>query len=171
MEKRSIQLKHTLIYGSITGSIIFLILLLSYFLSLANNQKVVFLLLTVYTAGGLISVKRFRDRHQDGILSYGKAYGTAFLTFMTAGFIWAIYGYLLYKYFSPDLLELRMQESQDLMLMLGMPEDKIEQIPTETTAFSMAYGYLANSAIGGALLSLIVAAIYKRKLNPLITNE
>ncbi len=139
-----------------------------------NNTKLINISGLFFVIGAFISVKHYRDRVMEGYLSFGKAYGTALLTFVIIGFVWAIYGYILYKYLTPGLLEERITQTQETLLQLGWPEDRIEAytdvIRKSQTPFTNAFGYVMNATFWGALLSLIIGAWLKRSENPLLKD-
>jgi len=174
MESSTSQLKHTLKYGSITGGLICIYLLILFIFGMMNNMKLVNISGIFFIGGAFISVKRYRDSVTGGFLTFGKAYGTALLTFIFTGIVWAIYGYILYKYLSPGLLEEKIIQAQDALLQLGWPEDRIESytylISKSQTAFTNAFGYVLNATFWGALLALVLAAWMKRRENPLLKD-
>jgi hypothetical protein len=173
MDRNTTQFRHSLIYGSATGAVIAIYLLLLYIFGLMNNAGMSNFGGILFVLGGYISVRQFRNQAQEGFIKFGKAYGTSMLTFLAAGFIWAIYEYFLYRYFAPGLLEEKLIEAQDALLKLGWDEDKVEAFTTlsKPTPFTNAMGYYVNTAFWGALLSLLIAAILKREKNPLLTVE
>ncbi len=173
MDQKALQYKHVLTYGSITGGAIVLFMLLMYIFGMLNNAALTNVSGILFVVGGYLSVRNFRKKREGGIISYGKAYAICFLTFLTTGFIWSIYEYILYKYLSPGLLETKMIEAQDALLKLGWTEEKVEALTTlsSPTALSNAFGYFFNTAVWGAVLALLIAAIMKREGNPLLKSE
>jgi hypothetical protein len=173
MDQSTTQFRHALIYGSITGAIIVIFLLLLYIFGMMNNSAMNNIAGILFVAGSYISVRKYRNQAQGGFISYGKAYGTSMLTFLAAGFIWAIYEYFLYQYLAPGLLEEKLVEAQDALLKLGWDENKVEAFTTlsKPTPFTNAIGYFVNTAFWGALLALLLAGILKREGNPLLKQE
>jgi len=175
MESKTSQFRHTLIYGSVTGGIICFYLLLLYMFSMMNNTKLVNITGLFFVIGAFISVKHYRDKVMGGYLSFGRAYGTALLSFIFTGVVWAIYGYFLYKYLSPGLLEEKMTQSQEALLQLGWTEERVEAyselISKSQTPFTFAFGYIFNSTFWGALLAFILAGLLKRNENPLLKDS
>ena len=174
MESKNSQFRHALIYGSVTGGIIVVYLLILYIFGMMNNMKLVNMAGVFFVVGAFVSVKRYRDTVTGGFLTFGKAYGTALLTFIATGVVWGIYGYILYKYLSPGLLEEKITQAQDALLQLGWSEERVEAyselIGQSQTAFTNAFGYVMNAAFWGALLSLIIGASLKRNENPLLKD-
>jgi hypothetical protein len=173
MNKNSTQLKHSIIFGVITGGVISLYLLTLYFFAALNNTALANISGFLFLIGGYVSVRRYRNELKGGFITYGKAYGTAFLTFLFAGLVWTIYEYILYKYLSPGLLEEKIAEAQEALLKLGWSEERVAAFTTlsNPSPFGNALGYFFNATIWGAIISLLIAAFLKRNENPLLKNE
>jgi hypothetical protein len=173
MNRNTIQLKHSVVFGAITGSAIGIIMLLLFFFAMMNNKALSNLSGFIFILGGYISVRYYRNEINGGFISYGKAYGTTFLTFLFAGIVWAIFKYILYKYLSPALLNEELLEMQENLLKIGWSEARVEAFTTlrSPSAFSNALGYFMNAALWGAILSLLIAALIKREENPLLKDE
>jgi hypothetical protein len=171
MNYNQIQFRHSLIYGAIFGLCIVILLLFLYIFGMSNNGNIVSLTPVIFIIGAQISVKHHRDRLNNGIITFGKAFGTSLLTCIFMGVVWAIYGYVKYKYFFPDLLKEELPVMQDMYLKLGYSEKMVENTSQYVTPLTMAFGYILDSAIMGSLLSLIIAAFYKRNTNPLTSNS
>ena len=86
---QSTQFQHTVRYSLYTGGAIVLFLLLIYIFGMMNNPRMPNIALFMFIAGVFISVKRYRDHENGGVLSFGRAYGTAVLTCVFTGIIWA----------------------------------------------------------------------------------
>ncbi len=168
---QSTQFQHTVKYSLYTGGAIILFLLLIYVFGMMNNPRMPNIALFMFVAGIFISVKRYRDHENGGVLSFGRAYGTAVLTCVFTGIIWAFYEYILYKYLSPGLLETRIEEMQELWLNSGVSEDLIELQSRLFTPFVMGISYLFSAAFWGSVLSLPLAAMLKRETNPLAGEQ
>ena len=164
------QYKHALIYGGIFGGTIFLLLILGFILGSANNANLQLFATIIFITGVIISTRKYRDIQPDKVLPYGKAFGTAFLTNVVIGFIWAIYGYILYKS-SPGLLEDKLYEVQEAYLRLGWNEEKVAETVEQSSAIDIALSYFFSAVIYGGVLSLIVGAIFYRKPNPLMDQN
>jgi hypothetical protein len=173
MNQSTTQFRHTLIYGAATGGIISLYLLLLYIFGMMNKTSMTNFGGILFILGGYVSVRQYRNQYKEGFIRFGTAYGTCILTFLAAGFIWAIYEFFLYKYLSPGLLEIKITEAQDALLKLGWNEEKVEAFTTlsKPTPFTNAFGYFFTTAFWGALLSLLIAALLKRESNPLLKQE
>jgi hypothetical protein len=165
------QLQHTLIYGLYTGGAIILFFLIIFMFGMVNNPRLPNVALFIFMAGVYISVKRYRDYESGGLLSFGRAYGTAVLTCLFIGILWSVYEYVLHKYLSPGLLETKIEEMQEIWLNKGFSEDLIELETAFLTPFILALSYIFSAAFWGAILSLPLAALLKREVNPLAGKQ
>lgn len=164
--QQSTQFQHTLKYSLYTGGAIVLFFLIIYVFGMVNNPTLPNVALFMFIAGVFISVRRYRDIENGGVLSFGRAYGTAVLTCLFTGIIWSVYEYVLHKYLSPGLLETKIEEMQEIWLNKGFSEDFIELQTLYFTPFIMALSYIFSAAFWGAILSLPMAAMLKREKNP-----
>lgn len=169
------QLRHTFRYGGISGIIIFSYLMLVYFFGLMNTANINFPVIMVFVGGAIISVRKYRQQSEDGVLNFGQAFVTALMTFSFAGLAWAIYAYLLYRFLEPgwmDRFAEQMGQSQEMMERLGFPKETIEQSPTiEPTPFLIAYYHIFGAVFYGGFLSLLIAWVYKGRKNPVTKND
>lgn len=161
------QFQHTFRYSLYTGGAIILFFLIIYLFGMVNNPRIPNIALFIFVAGVFISVKRFRDQESGGVLSFGRAYGTAVLTCVFTGILWAIYEYVLHKFMAPGLIETRIEEMQEVWLNKGFSEDLIELQSKLITPFILALSYVFSTAFWGAILALPLAALLKRDKNPL----
>jgi hypothetical protein len=171
MKQPSSQFRHTLLYSLYTGGAIIMYLLILYIFGMTNNPRLLNIAGFIFMIGVYISVKHYRDKVNEGVISFGRAYGTAMLTCVFAGIIWAVYGYILHKYLSPGLLTEKIEEAQELWLKRGMSEELVELQSSLITPFIMALGYIFSAAFWGSVLSLPLAAILRRENNPLVDKQ
>ncbi len=115
----------------------------------------------------ILGIRSFRDKIRDGILPFGPAFGFGVVAFIVSGIIGTIFGYIMWTVIDPDLL-IKMQEMQmEKMLEKGVPEEAIEQAMGVTSKFMKpgimaVFGFL-GSVFMGTIISIIVAAIFKRE--------
>lgn len=171
MEQNTTQLQHTLKYGLYTGGIIILFLLILYITGRANIQGLQNIPNFIFIGGVYLSVRHYRDKIMAGVLDFGKSYGTAVLTCLFAGAVWSVYTYLLYQYLLPELFLERLQMFQEVWLNMGMSEEMVEMQSTLFTPFILAIGTIFSAVFWGAIISLALAALLKRNVNPLIDNK
>ena len=173
MDQNAKQLKQILIFGSISGGAICLFELLFFLFAMLNNKALSNISGILFIIGGYVSVRYYRNEINKGFISFKRAYRVAFLTMLLTGLVWAIYEFILRKYLSPNLLEEELLIAQENLLRLGWPEERVDAFTTlgKPMAFTSALGYFIYAAIGGSLVSLIIAALLKRDENPLLKDE
>jgi predicted membrane protein len=177
MERKKSILMHSLIYGFITGSVMAIYQLVLYIFGMTNNNtlgNVVFILLVI---GILLAVKHYRDNINGGFLNFGNAFSTGLLTCVFAGVIGAVYSYFQYKYLSPGLIDELYSMSKESLLnkkdIYTEEQMKLQLIILEkmmTPAF-LSIAYIFSMTLLGSILSLVVAALMKRKKNPLLPDN
>jgi hypothetical protein len=171
MNINSVQFRHSIIYGSVFGGIIVLILFLSAILCLLPNKSITSLAVPVFIFGAFLCVKHFRDRINEGYITFGKAFGTSLIACITMGVIWGAYRFILFKYISPDMMTREIEEYQEILLNSGWNDKFVEMTSSNLNPFTMGFGYVSNSTIYGSLLSLAIAWILRRNTNPLLIDK
>ncbi|MBA7529787.1 hypothetical protein ES705_21986 [subsurface metagenome] len=175
MEIKNIQLKHTLIYGSIIGVTIALYQVLLYVFGMANNKTLENVTHFLFVLGIFIAVKRFRDQESEGIINFQKAFTTGLLTSMFVAIIGAIYTFFQLKYLSPNLLQVVIDLFQERLFRSDISEDQLEiQFALVEKLFTpalVAWFSVLSYLFIGAIISLIVAVLLKRDENPLLKSD
>lgn len=166
MEKKNTSVIYNgLIWGLIIGfaGIIYNVIL--YMLDQNLNQALGYVGILITLVLLILGIRSFRDI-RGGVLPFGPAFSFGVVAIVVSGVIGTIYGYILWTVIDPDILT-KMQELQmEKMLERGLPEEAIDQAMNMTSRFMkpglMAAMGLASSLFFGAIISLIVAAIFKR---------
>ncbi len=166
MEKKNTSVIYNgLIWGLIIGfaSIIYNVIL--YMLDQNLNQALGYVGILITLVLLILGIRSFRDI-RGGVLPFGPAFTFGIVAVVVSGVIGTIYGYILWTVIDPDILT-KMQELQmEKMLERGLPEEAVNQAMNMTSRFMkpglMAAMGLAGSLFFGAIISLIVAAIFKR---------
>ena len=168
MEKKNISvLVNALIWGVIIGLVSIVYSVILYMLDQTLNRALGYAGLIILIAGLAIAMKSYRDNVLDGILPFGKAFGFGMLIVLVSALIGGIYGYLLYTVIDPDLVGKLMDFQAEKMLEQGLSEDQVEQALEVTKRFMnpvfiFISGVILNLLMG-AVLSLIMAAIFKKE--------
>ena len=115
--------------------------------------------------------KSYRNKELNGIISFKDAFLFAFLVVIFSTLITTVYNYIFHTLIDPEYMKnvmaVMQQKTMDYMEKVGAPEAQIEktlekfaEIPTvwKTLKQGILYGL-----IGGSIISLIVAAIVKKK--------
>ena len=168
MEKKNPSiLINALNWGLIIGlaSIVYSVIL--YMLNLMFNQALGYAGVIIIIAGLAIAMKSYRDNVLGGVMSFGKAFGFGMLIIIVAALLGAIFSYLLYAVIDTGLSERMLEFTSDKMLKRGVPEAQLDIILERAAKFQkplpIAITALISSILGGVVLSLIMAAIFKKE--------
>ena len=153
---RKISLK----YGLIAGGIVVLYFLLFYFLDKESMLKiwVAYSSILIYVIFMGKAVSDQRNLRED-IISFRDAISVAFLTFIIANVSYYIFYFFILKS-DPELLEMLKQSTIGFYQKMGQDTTEIEK-KFEVGFSSIILGF-ARSAIGGFILSVIIAATMRR---------
>ncbi len=119
----------------------------------------------------LVFAKRYRNKELGGYISFGEAFKFTMLVIIFSTIISLIYSYIFNAFIAPDymkdLMAALQQKTMAFMESKGVPEDqmdkalkKFEEIPTIWKSLRQT---ALSGLIGGAIISLIVSAIVKKK--------
>lgn len=173
MEKNN----HTfLIQNSIFGLLVGLTFIVTSFVYFKTGQNIcvnpqlnnIIMLLSI--TGIFIGVRKYRDDHLDGYISYGKTLGACTLLITTAALLYGIYVYFLYSSDANLLTDyVTILEAAFKEAYAGSPmlDTLTTMLKTFTTPASIAFAEVFNKIFTGFILSLFMAgALKKNNLNP-----
>lgn len=168
MEKKNPSiLINALNWGLIIGlaSIVYSVIL--YMLNLMFNQALGYAGVIIIIAGLAIAMKSYRDNVLGGVMPFGKAFGFGMLIIIVAALLGAIFAYLLYAVIDTGLSDRMLEFTTDKMMKRGVPEAQLDIILERAAKFQkplpIAITGLISSILGGVVLSLIMAAIFKKE--------
>ena len=158
---------NTLFGGLIGGSFIIASLLFAYAGKgvVANPQfNNIIMMLTI------IGIKKSRDDHLAGIISYGKALSTGIYILAVAAVCYAVYTFILYSSDS----ELLATYKKVMLTMMNEVYKNMNLQELFNTSLSdlffspvvIAFGELFNRILVGAAFTLFIAGLVKRKTPP-----
>lgn len=111
----------------------------------------------------------YRKTEPGGFLKYGRALAFGSLTSVFGAVISAFWTFILYKFIDADLVQQRIEFTQDVLLNQGWGDDLVEQQSNMMNMMmgpvTVAFGDLFGKAFMGFVLSLIVSFFTKRN-NP-----
>ncbi len=153
---RKISLK----YGLIAGGIVVLYFLLFYFLDKESMLKmwVAYSSILIYVLFMAKTVKDQRELMED-IISFRDAISVAFLNFIIANVVYYIFYFFIIK---SDLALVEMLKQSTIEFYQKMGQDTAEIEKNFEVGFSTILLSFARGAIGGFILSLIIAGTMRR---------
>jgi len=141
--------------------------LILYLTNQFENRSIGWLMYAVMGLIAFVAVKNFRDKESDGYISFGKGFNISFQTIFFAGIVTAVYSFIFFKYIDPTVIEHMLQTAEQNMIDKGIPDEQIEQGLKYSKMFMtpgmMALWSVVGTAVTGAIVSLIVAAICRKE--------
>jgi len=156
-------------YGTIAGIGTILFLLLFYFIDqrIMLKWSVYWAPIVLYVMAMVWAVKNHKEAQGDQI-TFKEGLSTAFLTFLIANLFFHIFNYVLFKYVDPDLVSLQKEISMDLFntTLKGEQYEEMKAQMEEadfSPSLSKSLYAFAKGAIGGFILSLLVAGLMRNR--------
>lgn len=162
--------------GIIGGSLVAVLMIASTFLSYKKSNYEASMALTylgmlLAFSFIFVGVKSFRDNHNSGVISFGKAFKIGFLIALIASSIYVLVWLVEYYFFIPDFME---KYTAEMMKQFSSTTHSAAEIQAKTAELDGYKEMYKNPVwvIGmtymeilpiGIILSLIAALIFKRK--------
>ena len=167
MEKKNTSVLYNgLIWGLILAfaGIIYNVIL--YMLDQNLNQALGYAGMLITLVVMILGIRSFRDNIREGILPFGPAFGFLMIILIVSTIIGNIYAYILWTVIDPEILVKMLDMQTEKLMERGIPEEAMDQAMAMTAKF-MKPGIMlamasAFSLFIGAILSLIIAAIFKK---------
>jgi hypothetical protein len=109
----------------------------------------------------------FRDKYNNGLVTYGKSFISCFLIVLYGGILFAIYYYLFIKFFDHSTIDKLREMAIEAMEQRNMSEEQIEQAMVFQRKLLIpgviALGSIFNLAFWGAIFGLIVSIFLKKE--------
>jgi len=163
-------------YGAYAGIIMVLCFLTPYFIwgkdaDLSKGEIIGYISMVVSLSAVYLGIKNFRDKKQNGYISFGNALGLGLEISGVASIIFGIYNYILYKFLAPDLSQRLMDYYKNKINNSGQSKEVIAKQLQEMQSQAGFYGNPLIMALVmivtvfaiGLVVSLISAAVLKRK--------
>jgi hypothetical protein len=135
--------------------------------NLAAGQKLGYLGLVIAIAGIALGMREYRNEVGQGVMSYGRALGTGVLISIWSAVFGAVFNFVYFQFINPGFKDAMVAFQKAEMERKGMPANVIEQSEGMLRLFSSPIMItiigLIMAVLVGAVLSLILAAIFKSK--------
>ena len=169
-ENKPTLLKSAMNVGAITGAILIIYSLITYFVGLTGSTAVGYFALVVLGFCIFYFTKTYRDKQLHGFISYGQALTFGVLIGVFASVILAFFLYLELKFIDPTLIEKQLDLMREKMLQKGMPDDQVEKAIEMSKKFATpvmsALMSILSYAFFSFLISLITSAFVKKEGTP-----
>ncbi len=124
----------------------------------------------VLFVGGLYwGMSSIREKQLEGVMSYGKAFGTGFLITLFAAILLAIFAYFYLQYINPSALAKASAEAENKILASNPNisdadlQKALDMVKIFTNPFMSAVTQFISNLIAGTIFSLIIAIFAKRE--------
>lgn len=165
-----------LIFGSISGVFITAMMIYSSVMCYTNpqwesNDLIGYTLLIAAFSFVFVGIKSYRDKHNDGVISFGKAFKTGATISLVASLMYLLVWLVEYYLFIPDFLDHYTQHVLYMEKLDGASPGELEAKATEMAGFAEMYQnplfvivttFLEVFPIG-LVITLISALILRRK--------
>ena len=168
---KQLKLTPTTLFGLLVGAT-FIVASLLFFKTgrvIALNYALNNIILTLTILGMFTGIKHYRDELLKGVISFEKAFVVGFKILVISTFLYSVYLYILYKS-QPELLESYRQTSI-VLFQNAYGNSEFSQLLEsyvlhELTPGAIAFIEFFQKMILGALFTLLLSSIMKRKAPP-----
>ena len=175
MENKVSVWKANINNGVILGFAGIVFTLVLWFMDQSLNKSLGYIWLLVLLFVLFFMIKSYRDNYLKGFITYGQSLGAGVIIMLYYAIISAIFGYILYKFIDPGLLDKMIAMAEQGMVDRGLPEASIEaglkiqkkiMVPGVLSAIS-----ILNTMFMGTIMALLVSIFTRREGNPLIDDS
>ena len=160
MEQKNVPAsKGALNYGILLSIALIIYSLLLFVLGLDSHPWLNYLSYIIMIVGIYLATVNFRNKYQDGLISYGKAVGVGFFTVLVASVIMAVYTFIYFSYINPDVFQQAMIEAEQRMLEEGMSDMQVDQALSMMERFQKPWVSTIFAFLGNILIGLVIALI------------
>jgi hypothetical protein len=173
--------KNILIYGLIAGALVSILMLstVNYLSHCEGNVDYGTSMLIGYASMLLafsliyIGIRNYRDKYNDGVISFGKAFKTGMMMVLIASTIYVVAWLIDYFFFIPDFMEKYAAQTLAELKASGASQAEMDKETKEMADFARMYkNPLFNAMMTyveilpvGLIVTLISSLILKRKNN------
>ena len=165
--------KNIIIYGLISGIIVSALMLFS--ISIITDYDIALFVgyasMLIAFSLVFVGIRNYRDKYNDGVISFGKAFKIGIMIVLIASTIYAIAWLVDYFYFVPDYLEKLSAKMLDKLSAGGASQIEIDKQTKEMADLAVMYKNPFFNAMMtymeilpvGLVVTLISSLILKRK--------
>jgi len=173
--------KVVIVYGSIAGLIVAVLMVISMGIyhktgNIENGMLVGYTSMIIAFSLIFVGIKSYRDKHNAGAISFGKAFKVGLLITLIASTFYVVAWLINYYCFMPDFMEKYSAATINQLKADGASAEKIASETKEMAWFTENYKnpffivlftYIEILPVG-LLVSLIAALILKSKIKPAV---
>jgi len=147
--------------GILLGIILVVYSLILYLAGLNENQWLSAVSYVITAIVLYFVIINFRDKQQNGFLSYGKGVTVGLLTGLFASVIFAIFTYIYLTYIDPSILEQAMVKAEESVLQSNpnMSDEDLDRAMGFIEIFTSPAGMTATTIFWYTLVSLVFSLL------------
>lgn len=153
-------------YGIYTSLAYVLLMFLYYVLDLMLNTWMVYASYIVIIGGIILATLNYRDKINDGYISYGKGVITGVIIGLVVGIVMAIFYWVFYTYINPNGMQDIAEMTEQTLVDKGFSDEMIDQQMEASKIFMKMPLFnlmaLTGFVFWGLIISLITSAILKK---------
>ncbi len=166
-KNRPSSAKVALTNGVFMGIALIVLSLILYLLGLNRESYVPYLSYALMIVLTIVFVLQWRNKYNDGFISYSSAFGNGFLTILFGAILSALYAYVFFAFIAPEELTFLLEKAENDMYDRGMSEQEIEMGMKWTkmmvSEWMLPLWVIIGSAFWGAIISAILAIFLKKE--------
>jgi len=168
-ENRPSSFKFALTNGVLLGIALIAFALIMYLLEVGRQSPVQYLSFVIMIGLTFVFVKQWRDKHNEGFISFGGAYSHAFLTILIASVITSVYAFVFFSYIAPGEIAKILEEAEEGILksQQNISDSDLDMAMSFTRMFTkppiMAIFAFLGNILAGLLISFIPAVALKKE--------
>jgi hypothetical protein len=167
MENKPSSVTVSLGYGVIIALAIIVFSLILFLLNLSHGTGLENLSYLILIAGIVLAQFNFRNKYQNGFITYGEAFKIGMLSSLFLSVIMGVYTFIFFKYIDPGAMEEIMIKTEQEMMDQGRSEMEIEQGMKFMSMVNNVGWYTFFALVGnffiGTIISLITAIFVKKE--------
>lgn len=171
MENKVSIWKNSVNYGLIGGILMIALSLILWITGMMENKFLGYLGFVILAFAMYLGATTWRDKFNDGWMTYGEAFKTGFYVTLIAAILTAVYSFAFFEFIDPGFMASKMVDAENAMLEANpnMSDEALETAMSMTAKFTspimMTVFSLFGTIVFGTIISLIVA-IFAKKVNP-----
>ncbi len=167
--------RHSFKFGALVGGVLILTSLMFYFrgVPVAVNPQITSINYFLIMTGIYFGLRVYRSDFLNGIISYGRALGAGVLIIGVAGAFYAIYIYILTKYFDASILQEFVAITEKTFIEAKYTDEQVElfmSLYEKITPGAFAFAQWFSKLGAGFLFSLILAFFASRNFGAMNNN-
>ncbi|MFT5749765.1 MAG: hypothetical protein ACI93S_001028 [Ancylomarina sp.] len=167
--------RHSFKFGALIGGVLILTSLMFYFrgVPVAVNPQIKSINYFLIMTGIYFGLRVYRNDFLNGIISYGRALGTGVLIIGVAGAFYAIYIYILTKYFDASVLQEFIAITEKTLIESKYDDEQVKlfmSLYEKITPGAFAFAQWFSKLGAGFFFSLILAFFFSRNYGTMRNN-